>query len=362
MVTNRLARYRRIVLIDQLRLPIVQAPLAGGASTPALAAAVADAGGLGFLAAGYKRAEAVQEDLLAVRALTAEPIGVNIFAAPSSPADAALVAGYAAGLRAEAERFGVLLGAPRHDDDDLDAKLELVSRERVAVVSFTFGCPARAVLDALHAAGSEAWVTVTNPAEAMEAERAGADALVVQGFEAGGHRGYFIDATDNEDLGLLALLRLVRRAVTLPLVAAGGLGDGASIAAVLAAGAAAAQIGTALMLTPEAGTAPVHRAALRTSDPTALTRAYSGRLARGVVNRFMREHGQDAPRAYPEVHHLTTPIRAAARAAGDSEAINLFAGQAHSLAQEAPAAEVIARLAADARAAAAALQDRLGAT
>ncbi|MDQ6606230.1 MAG: nitronate monooxygenase [Actinomycetota bacterium] len=346
-------------MLDQLRLPIVQAPLAGGSSTPALAAAVANAGGLGFLAAGYKRAETVQEDLHALRALTGEPIGVNIFAAPAPLADPALVSGYAAELQAEAEHFGVELGAPRHDDDDLEAKLELVTREQVAVVSFTFGCPTRAVLDRLRAAGCEAWVTVTSPTEALEAERAGADAVVVQGFEAGGHRGYFADAGDNEDLGLLALLRLVRRALGLPLVAAGGIADGASIAAVLAAGAAA-QVGTALMLTPEAGTAPAHRAALRSSDPTALTRAYSGRQARGVVNRFMREHGGAAPRAYPEVHHLTSPIRAAARAAGNPEALNLFAGQAHSLASEAPAADVIARLAADARAAAAALQDRLG--
>jgi nitronate monooxygenase len=348
------------VLLDQLRLPIVQAPLAGGASTPALAAAVAGAGGLGFLAAGYKRAEAVREDLAALRALTPEPVGVNIFAAPAPPADPEVVAGYAAAIQAEAERFAVQVGAPRHDDDDLEAKLALVTGERVAVVSFTFGCPSRAVLDRLHVAGCEAWVTVTNPGEALAAERAGADALVVQGFEAGGHRGYFVDAEDSEDLGLLALLRLVRRAVTLPLVAAGGIADGASVAAVLAAGAAAAQIGTALMLTPEAGTAPAHRAALRSSDRTALTRAYSGRQARGVVNRFMLEHGADAPSAYPEVHHLTTPIRAAARAAGDPEAINLFAGQAHSLTQEAPAAEVMARLAADAKAAAGALRDRIG--
>ncbi len=347
------------MVLDQLRLPIVQAPLAGGASTPALAGAVAEAGGLGFLAAGYKRAEVVQEDLGAVRALTAGPVGVNIFAAPAPPADPEAVAGYAAGLQAEAEHFGVALGAPRHDDDELEAKLALMTRERVAVVSFTFGCPARAVLDRLHAAGCEAWVTVTHPAEALQAERAGADALVVQGFEAGGHRGYFVDAEENEDLGLLALLRLVRRAVTLPLVAAGGIADGAAIAAVLAAGAAAAQIGTALMLTPEAGTAPAHRAALRSSDPTALTRAYSGRQARGVVNRFMREHGVAAPHAYPDVHHLTTPIRAAARAAGDPEAINLFAGQAHSLAREAPAADVIAELIAEARRASAALRDRL---
>jgi nitronate monooxygenase len=337
------------VRLDELGIPIVQAPLAGGPSTPRLAAAVAGAGGLGFLAAGYKTPAAVRDDIAEVRSLTRGAFGVNIFAPPSAARDDAAVEAYVARLRADAQRYGVEVGQPRHDDDDFDAKLALAVDERVGVVSFTFGCPDRAVFERLHEAGAEAWVTVTSPQEAVEARTAGADALVVQGYEAGGHRGSFTDEEDNEEFGLLALLRLVGHAVDVPLVAAGGIADGATVAAVLCAGARAAQIGSALMLAPEAGTSDAHREALRNPGRTALTRAFSGRQARGIVNRFMEEHTAAAPVAYPAVHHATTPIRAAARKAGDPEAVNLWAGQAHELALEAPAAEIVTRLASDAR-------------
>jgi nitronate monooxygenase len=216
------------------------------------------------------------------------------------------------------------------------------------------------VFERLHAAGADVWVTVTSPDEAATAADAGADALVVQGIEAGGHRGGFSDPPSGEELGLIVLLRLVSRRVNVPLVAAGGIADGACIAAVLAAGAAAAQIGTALMLAPEAGTSAPQRAAHAQPGATALTRAFSGHQARGIVNRFMREHDADAPVAYPDVHHLTTPIRAAARAAGDPDAINLWAGQAHELALELPAAEIVRRFAEQARQSAAATAARLG--
>ncbi len=346
--------------LDGLREPIVQAPLAGGASTPALAAAVAEAGGLGFLAAGYKTPDALREDIRELRARSAEPFGVNLFAPPADDdGNAEALVRYAASLREEAERYGAPLGEPRHDDDHYPAKLELLLAERVAIVSFTFGCPHADVVTRLHEAGADVWVTVTNPDEALTARAAGADALVVQGFEAGGHRGFFEDRADAEDLGLLAALRLVADRVELPLVAAGAIADGASVAAVLCAGAVAAQVGSALMLTPEAGTAPAHRAALASSGATRLTRAFSGRQARGIVNRFLREHDADAPIAYPDVHHLTTPIRAAARADGDAEAINLWAGQTHALAHAEPAAEVVRRLGAEAREAVRALANRL---
>jgi nitronate monooxygenase len=345
--------------LAELDVPIVQAPLAGGVSTPQLAAAVAQAGGLGFLAAGYKSAAGVREDIRELRSLTARPFGVNIFAPPSSKPGADAVAAYAARLQPEADRHGVTLGEARHDDDDFAAKLELVIAERVAVVSFTFGCPSHEIVEQLHAGGSDAWVTVTCPEEAAQAEGAGADALVVQGFEAGGHRGYFVDRRDSEELGLLVALRLIANRVRLPLIAAGGIADGASVAAALCAGAQAAQIGSALMLTPEAGTSAAHRVALREGRRTALTRAFSGRQARALVNRFSEQHSASAPSAYPDVHHLTTPIRAAARGAGDPEAINLWAGQAHVLAEEDAAAEVVRRLAKQARDAAAALSRRL---
>jgi nitronate monooxygenase len=335
---------------EGLRVPIVQAPLAGGPSTPQLAAAVAQAGGLGFLAAGYKRPDAVREEIEQLRRLTGEPFGLNIFAPPMPTVDAPVVGDYADRLRPLAERYGVELGAPRHDDDWFEAKLELAIEQRIPIVSFTFGCPEPETVGRLHDAGADVWITVTAPAEARTADAAGADVLVAQGYEAGGHRGYFIDSDEHEDFGLLALLRLLRAEVRLALIAAGGIVDGAGIAAVLCAGASAAQIGTALMLTPEAGTSEPHRRALRGENRTALTRAFSGRQARGIFNSFMREHSAAAPIAYPDLHHLTTPIRAAAREAGDPEAVNLWAGQAHSLAIEAPAAEVVTRLAADARA------------
>jgi len=346
--------------LQALREPIVQAPLAGGPSTAELAAAVSDAGGLGFLAAGYKRAAAVRDDLAALRSLTDAPFGLNIFAPPGTPPDAAAVARYAETLRPEAERYGVAVGEPRHDDDDYGAKLELVRAERVPVVSFTFGCPAGEVVARLKAAGCDVWVTVTNPEEAAEAESAGADALVVQGFEAGGHRGYFRDEVLADDLGLLAAVRLVARRVRTPLIAAGGIADGASVAAALSAGAAAAQVGSAFMLSPEAGTSAPHRDALARDGSTRLTRAFSGRRARGIVNRFMVEHDAEAPIAYPDVHHVTTPIRAAARKSGDPDGINLWAGQAHALAVAEPAGEIVRRLGREAREAAAELARRLG--
>ncbi len=345
--------------LADLREPIVQAPLAGGVSTPRLAAAAGEAGALGCLAAGYESPDVVRDDIRELRTLSTRPFAVNIFAPPARVSDPEAVERYAASLQPEADHAAVELGELRHDDDHFETKVALAIDERVEIVSFTFGCPTADVAASLHDAGAEVWVTVTNPDEATQARDQGADALVVQGFEAGGHRGYFADGPDALELGLLAALRLIARRVDLPLVAAGGIADGAAVAAVLCAGAQAAQVGSALMLTPEAGTSEPHRQALRLERATALTRAFSGRNARGIVNRFLSEHSAEAPIAYPDIHHLTTPVRAAARQAGDAEAVNLWAGQAYSLAEEAPAAEVIRRLGTETRAALRDAQRRL---
>ncbi len=328
-----------------LELPIVQAPMAGGPSTAELAAAVGEAGGLGFLAAGYKQPDAVRDDIAALRALSDRPYGVNLFAPPGSAPDPSTVEAYARELRAG----GHELGDPRHDDDGWDAKLAIVREQAVPVVSFTFGCPSPPEIDALHAAGCSVWVTVTLAAEAAAARAAGADALVVQGVEAGGHRGTWDDSAPGS-AGLLALLQTVRAvAGDLPLIATGGIATGQGVAAVLAAGAAAAQIGTALMLAPEAGTTPAHREAIAAGDaPTGLTRAFTGRTARGIVNDFMRAHDATAPSAYPDVHHLTQPLRAAARERGDAQGFHLWAGQAYALARAEPAGDTVRRLAAEA--------------
>jgi len=339
------------MVLAGLRHPIVLAPLAGGPATPALAAAVTDAGGLGFLAAGYLTAEEMCTDIRELRERTDNVFGVNVFVPGGPPADERALRGYVERMRGEASRYGVGVGEPRDDDDDWGAKLAALEQEPVPVVSFTFGCPAPEVIAALRDAGSEVWVTVTDLAEARRAAGAGADALVLQGIEAGGHRASFVDRDDAEGLSTLALLRLVRAALALPLVATGGITDGAAVAAVLAAGAAAAQIGTGFLRADEAGTHPAHRQALATETETALTRAFTGRLARGLVNRFLVEHGAEAPSAYPHVHHATAPIRAEARRRGDADGFNLWAGQAHRLAVAAPAAEIVRTLVRDAEAA-----------
>jgi nitronate monooxygenase len=349
--------------LETLAYPIVQAPLGGGPSTPALAAAVSGAGGLGFLAAGYKSVDAVRADLDALRSLVSSeiPFGVNIFAPPGHGSGAADVAAYADTLAGEAAHNSVDLGTPRWDDDRYAEKLELVAAGHVPVVSFTFGCPSRVDVDRLHDAGAAVWVTVTTPGEAQAARAVGADALLVQGVESGGHRGGFDDDAPG-DIGVLALLQLVRAAVgdERPLVGAGGVATGRGIAALLAAGAAAACLGTAFMLCPEAATSPAHREALaRGAAPTTLTRAFTGRAARGIVNRFVREHSADAPSAYPEVHHLTAPIRAAARQRGDADSFHLWAGQAYHLSEALPAADLVAHLVRETRAALKAAAERV---
>ncbi len=326
-----------------LRVPIVGAPLAGGPTTPALVAAVCEAGGLGFLAAGYQTAPALADDITALRGQTRRPFAVNVFYPVPERLDDTQVAAFVERLAEEAERYGVAAGEPRWTDDDWQAKLELVRREQPAVVSFTFGCPEREVVEELRSAGSSVWCTVTSPAEAEQAASAGIDVLVVQGGEAGGHQGSFHDHS-NDPFPLLTLLQLVRRVTDLPLVAAGGIATAEAIAAVLAAGASAAQLGTALLLTPEAGTSAAHRQALRGDRPTKLTRAFTGRRGRGIVNRFMLDHDAAAPIAYPEIHYVTAPIRAAARASGDGEAINLWAGQAYQLTRERSASELVEEL------------------
>ncbi len=322
--------------------------MGGGPSTPALAAAVCEAGGLGFLAAGYRTPDAVRADIAALRRLTSRPFGLNVFVPGPASEDAGALERYAVALAGEAERLGVALGEPLYEDDAWEEKLALAREEEVPVVSFVFGCPDATVLAQLQAAGCAAWVTVTTPAEAVAAADGGADALVVQGVEAGGHRGSGDAAAPGDD-GLLALLQLVRAVTDRPLVATGGIATGRGVAAVLAAGASAAQLGTAFMLTPEAGTSEAHREAFSRTAPTTLTRAFTGRYARGIENRFMREHEHEAPLGYPEVHNLTAPLRVAARERGDADAFHLWAGEAYPLAQAVPAGELVRRLADEAR-------------
>jgi nitronate monooxygenase len=328
-------------------LPIVQAPLAGGPSTPALTAAVADAGGYGFVAGGYLSAEQLHEVIATTRTLTRAPFGVNLFV-PSTPADPAEAARYAAVLQPEADRLGVTLGVPHWDDDSYADKLAVVESARVHLVSFTFGCPAGRTVERLHRADIRVAVTVTSVREAQLAAAAGTDLLTVQGTEAGGHQAGFVDLAPN-DRPLLSVLAEIRESTDVPVIGAGGIMTGGDAAAVLAAGAVAVQVGTALLCTPEASTSALHRQALLDAryPDTVLTRAYTGRFARGLVNRFALEHTGQAPQAYPEVHHLTRPLRAAATRVGDPSVPNLWAGTGWRQMTTDPAGTIIRRLAAD---------------
>ncbi|MDF6021222.1 nitronate monooxygenase [Streptomyces sp. JH34] len=350
-------------LTDLCRYPIVQAPMAGGASRPELAAAVSEAGGLGFLAAGYKTADGMYNEIKQLRRMTGRPFGVNLFMPQPLVADPGAVEVYRHQLAGEAAWYETPLGDPdAGGDDGYDAKVAILLHDPVPVVSFTFGCPTREVLDAFAAAGTLTVVTVTSPQEARNARWSGAGALCVQGTEAGGHQSTHRDDPQGglSGTGLLALLAEIRESVELPLVAAGGLMRGSQITAVLAAGADAAQLGTAFLPCPESGAHPLHKEAL--TNPlfvtTTLTRAFSGRPARGLVNRFVREHGPYAPAAYPQVHQLTGGLRRAAAEAGDAQGMALWAGQGHRLARELPAGELVNLLVAETEAARAAVSVR----
>ncbi len=339
--------------------------MAGGVSVPVLAAAVAEAGGLGFLAAGYKTADGMYQEIKQLRGLTSRPFGVNLFMPQPEYADAAAVDVYAHQLAGEAGWYETELGDPDSGrDDGYEAKLAVLLDNPVPVVSFHFGVPSRDVLDSLRRAGTFTLVTATTAEEALAVERAGADAVIAQGVEAGGHQGTHRDnaETDGTGIGLLSLIAQVRETVSIPIVAAGGIMRGSQIAAVLAAGAGAAQLGTAFLATPESGANAVHKQAL--TNPlfarTELTRAFSGRPARGLVNRFMREHGPYAPAAYPEVHHLTSPLRKAAAKAGHAQGMALWAGQGHRMARELPAGQLVEVLAAELTAARTALSQKGG--
>lgn len=350
-------------MIEQLKSPVVAAPMAGGVSNPDLVSEVGSAGGLGFLAAGYLDEEALAEQISSVRGRGVDAFGVNLFV-PHGHEEVEL-ADYEQRVKAEARAYGVQAGTPHWDDDQYQAKVELVLTAGVPVVSFTFGVPAAATVRRLHSSGTQVVVTVTTPDEARLAAEVGADVLCVQGAEAGGHRSVFADdgvAPGGGTLyGLLAALRLISSTVDTPLLAAGGLVHGQDLAAVLAAGALAGQFGTAFAVCDEASTSEIHRREIAAGErETTLTRAFSGRPARGLVNRFLNEHSAHAPAAYPQLHHLTKTVRAAAKAQGDPEGMSLWAGQTYSQTRPMPAAELVSKLAAEARAAVRVAATRLG--
>jgi len=350
-------------MLANLPIPILQAPMVG-ASSFEMALAVSRAGALGSFGAGAMAPADIEAETRRLRAATDRPFGVNLFVLePASPGqdevDAAIER-----LRPWYEGLGIEPPAPPNDfAPDFQAQFAALLRAAPPLASFTFGLITSEQVAALKAAGVYVVGTATTVAEARAWAGVGADAISAQGAEAGGHRGTFLRSAEESLIGTFALVGTVRQAIDLPVIAAGGIMDGRGVAAALALGAAAAQMGTAFLLTDQSGASATWQAALRQSpdDPTRLTRALTGRYARGVETEFMatmRPTEGDVP-AYPVQNRLTQPLRAAAAKAGDSQLLSLWAGQAVSQAGRGDAGELVKRWWAEARTVANDLAGRL---
>ena len=329
-----------------IRHPIVLAPMAGGPSTPALVAAVSEAGGLGSYGAAYLPRGKLRDVIHEIRDRTQSPFAINLFADDGADAEPAVLQEAQATIARYREELGLPPSAPPSPSPALAEVVPVLIEEQVPVFSFTFGIPSAAILDACRSAGIVTMGTATSVAEAVALEQAGVDFICAQGAEAGGHRGTFDRNADPPLVGTMALVPQVVSAVRVPVVAAGGIMDGRGVAAALALGAQAASLGTAFLLCPEAGTSAPYRAALRQArdDATVVTRAFSGRAARGLANRFTREMSGAPLAPYPVQNALTREIRAAAAKAGNADLLSLWAGQGARLAREVPAGELVAQI------------------
>ena len=331
-----------------LRLPVLAAPMSGGPSTPELVLAAARAGSLGFLGGGYKAPDVLADQIAQVRA-AGVPFGANLFAPNPVPVDPGAYEQYRRQVQQEADLYEVDLSrVPVTENDDYwQEKIDLLLADPVPVVTFTFGIPEPRVITALKNAGSLVGQTITSADEAQLAAETVVDVLLVQAAAAGGHSGILTPDRLPPEIPLPQLLKEVGAVTSLPLIGAGGLGTPDDVAAALGAGAIATAVGTVLLRSEESGTSAPYRAAL--ADParrgTVLTRAFTGRPARGLANVFTDRYSDVAPTGYPALHHLTSPIRKAATAAGDPERINLWAGTGYRNAREEPAGSILKALA-----------------
>ncbi|HUS28628.1 MAG TPA: nitronate monooxygenase [Kofleriaceae bacterium] len=332
-----------------VRLPIIQAPMAGGTDTPALAAAVSNAGALGSLGCAYLTPAQIDHAARDVRARTDKPFALNLFARGESAEDPAGDARVNAILAPIREELGLAsFSVPPPSLPRFDDQLEAVLRAAPRVFSFTFGVPDSVQLSSMRVRGISIVGTATTVEEARALDDAGVDAICVQGGEAGGHRGTFLGSFDDAVIGTLSLVQQVVRVTKLPVIAAGGIMTGEAIRAVLSLGASAAQLGTAFMCCPEAGTAPAHREALATATTTTITRAFSGRPARGIRNRMTDTFARTDPAPFPQQQRLTAEIRREASKRGRTDLMQMWAGQAAPLVRAMPAAELVATLAREA--------------
>ncbi len=326
--------------------PVFQAPMAGGPSTPALTAAVSAAGGLGSYGAGYLPADALREAIRATRALTDRPFCVNLFAPePERPAPAPdEVARALAPLAPFRTEVGLPAAAPASPGQPFREQLRVVLEERVPVFSTTFGALSPEDVAALARSGAFVMGTATSAREARALEATGVHAIVAQSGEAGGHRGTFLGPVEGGLAGTLSLVPQIVDAVRLPVVAAGGIMDGRGVAAALALGASAAALGTAFLACPESGASRPYKEAIlarRDADETTLTRAFSGRWARGLRNRFTEALAAAPALPYPLQNSLTADLRREAAKAGKADLLSLWAGQGVALARARPAGELL---------------------
>ncbi len=332
-------------------LPIVLAPM-GGAGTVALAAAVSNARGFAIHPCAYLSPSTITSDIAELRATTSRPFGVNLFTEqqPYSPDDAAIARAHARLGTYRAELGLAQPAQPARPPETYAAQIDAILAARPAVFSFTFGIPSGATLARFRDAGIFTLGTATTVAEARALRAAGVDGIMAQGAEAGAHRGTFLAPIESSLVGTLALVPQVVDATHLPVIAAGGIGDGRGIAAVLALGAVAAALGTSFLRANESGIAPAYRDALRgeAAEGTVLTRAFSGRTARGLRNRTTAELSDDDIAPYPFQNAMTRDIRIAAGQQGRAEFLSLWAGQAAPLARDGDAATIVATLAREA--------------
>lgn len=333
--------------LSALTHPIVGAPMAGS-STPELTAAINSAGGLGFLAAGYQTAAQMRDQITRTRELTDRPFGINLFAPQHqrSAEQADEIEAYADLLAPFARQVGASVGEPVFNDDDFAAKIDILVDDPIELVTFTFGAIPADVIQRLQRSGSTVGFTVTSADEARRAEDLGAQLLIAQGAEAGGHRGTWSVTVEPNTLDAATVVERVRGVTPLPMIGAGGVATGTDVRMLLDAGADAVAVGTLLVASDESASPEAYKDALTSGryGETMLSRAFSGRFARGLANELMRAADSAAPSAYPDVHYMTAPIRAAGGKAGDPSVLALWAGAGYAAAVRRPAAQIIDEL------------------